>query len=150
MSPMAPASRWPQWMQWAQTTRMSTFMLRNFKNKTLNPSNPVSYSLFPRRRERPDPHQVLRLRTTFGGREGGSQARNTSLAPKKIRQNPFSVNTDWGIYIYIYIYIYICDSWFLIFFQALIFIIDLPGYLAGTFLDLAGLRVFHIPVSGGF
>ena len=45
-------------------------------------------------RERPDPHQVLRLRTTFGDRQGGNQARKDPLAPKKIRQNPYSVNTD--------------------------------------------------------
>jgi len=42
-------------------------------------------------------HQVLRLRTKVSDRGGRAEPPPQSLTQKTIRQNPFSVNTVWGI-----------------------------------------------------
>ena len=58
-----------------------------------------------RAQERPDPHQVRSLSAKVSGHRRRADPPKGSLPPKKVRQNPFSVNTVWGIYIYIYRYI---------------------------------------------
>ena len=46
-----------------------------------------------------DTHDPRSLRTKVGGRTGGTEPKPQPLTQKTIRQNPFSVNTVWGIYI---------------------------------------------------